>query len=289
MDERLFHQLGQWLGSEPVVLATVIATRGATPRKGGSRMLIAATRSAASVGGGLAESRVIDAARALLERNGDIDQLRIDLSGQPGAAGVCGGSMQIALRRWSGAADRDRAQRIAAALAEGQRVALPASAEGASREESLVPNPRLLIVGAGHCAAALCDLAQFLDYDLWVYDERPGCFDSDSFVAVHRVDGAVVTLRQAFDTQRRMLVVLLNRDFASDVATLRAIAGLPSHFLGMMGSQKRINQVLAALPDQPELASRLHAPVGIDIHAQTPHEIAVSILAQLIQSQSAIR
>lgn len=289
MDERLFHQLGQWLGSEAVVLATVIATRGATPRKGGSRMLVAATRSAASVGGGLAESRVIDAARALLEKNGDAEQLRIDLSGQPGAAGVCGGSMQIALRRWSGAADCDRAQRVAAALADGQPVSLPASAVGASREESLLPNPRLLIVGAGHCAAALCDLARFLDYDLWVYDQRSDCFDSDSFVAVHRVDGAVASLRQAFDTQRRMLVVLLNRDFASDVATLRAIAGLPSHFLGMMGSQKRINEVLAALPDQPELASRLHAPVGIEIDAQTPHEIAVSILSQLIQAQSAPR
>jgi xanthine dehydrogenase accessory factor len=286
LNERIFQTLAHWLAEVPVVLVTVLETRGATPRKGGSRMLIGPGRSAFSVGGGLAEATVIEAARSLLDAAIESGEVAIDLSGKPGAAGICGGVMRIALRTWSGTQQRQRAQQIADHLAAGQRVALLRTEYGGSDDQQLAPNPRLLIVGGGHCAAALCDLVGFLDYEVWVHDDRREFLDSPSFARARRLNGKADALRQAFDTQRAVSVVLLNRDFTSDVAALRAIKGLPTHFIGMMGSRKRIGTVFAALPDQPDLATRVQAPVGLDIDAETPHEIAISILAQLIQHRT---
>lgn len=286
VDERLFQHLAELLREQPVVLASVLATRGATPRKRGSRMLITATDTAFSVGGGLAESRVITAARALLQQAadaGDADDVAIDLSGKPGAAGVCGGFMQIGLQRWSGAAEQQRAAAIADALANGESVSLIQSGDRHDAPELLHPNPRLLIVGGGHCAAALCGMAVLLDYQVWVHDSREDCLQSPGFSAAQRLSGSFDALHSAFRTSREVLVVLLNRDFGSDIASLRALADQVPAFIGMMGSGKRIAEVRAAVPELSALCARLQAPVGLDIGAETPHEIAVSILAQLIR------
>lgn len=285
MDERLFARLAALLTTQPVVLASVYDTRGATPRKRGSRMLVTPDQTGFSVGGGAAEAKVIDAARALLAAEGDSRNVTIDLSGRAGAAGVCGGQMQIALRRWQGEADRDYAADIAAQLSSGRPVWAGEEELGPGCEGDLLqPDPRLLIIGGGHCGLALYELARPLDLDLWVFDERIACFDADQFAHSTWRRGEYAQLAQAFDHQREVYAVLLNRDFASDVSTLRELAGRPLAFLGMMGSRKRIAEVLAALPDHgASLVDSLRAPVGLDIGAHTPHEIAVSILAQVIQ------
>lgn len=290
MEERLFARLAALLASESVVLATVRATRGATPRKRGSRMLVTREASEFSVGGGAAEAAVIEAARALLQRNGRAHEVEIDLSGRPGAAGVCGGQMQIALRRWHGDEDRAHADEVAAVLRSGRRVLLPVPALDVDADtviatEILHPNPRLLIVGAGHCGLALYDLARFLAFDLWLFDEREACFVANAFPDATCRHGDYAQLAQAFDSEREVYAVLLNRDFPSDVATLRELAGRRLAFLGMMGSRKRIGEVLAALPEHRDALATLQAPVGLALDAQTPHEIAVSILAQLVQAR----
>jgi xanthine dehydrogenase accessory factor len=295
MDEALFARLAHWLTDAPVVLASVRDTRGATPRKRDSRMLIGADAIAFSVGGGAAEARVIETARAMLHADQSAATLQIDLSGRPGADGVCGGTMQLSLRRWHGAADAIRAATIAQTLAHGRSVTLstaeigPHDAFDATPSLRAEPDPRLLIVGGGHCALALYDLARFLDFDLWVFDPRESCFRADAFATATRRWGDYAQLAEAFASERAVYIVLLNRDFPSDVATLREIATRPHAFLGMMGSRKRIAEVLAALPSQRDALSSLQAPIGLDIEAETPHEIAVSILAQLIAARSAIR
>lgn len=289
MDERLFARLATRLELGPVVLASVHETRGATPRKRGSRMLVGALDSEFSVGGGAAEARVIAAARALLAATTPRDALEIDLSGREGAAGICGGRMQIALRRWEGEADAARAAGIAAMLARGDSVALGPGDLGLdhagfdAEQHRAHPNPRLLVVGAGHCGAALLDLARFLDFDLWLFDARASFIAAGARPGVTSRSGDYARLADAFDSAREVHAVLLNRDYASDVATLRVLAGRPLAFLGMMGSRRRIAEVLAALPEQRDSLRALQAPVGLDIGAHTPHEIAVSILAQLVQ------
>ena len=89
-------------------------------------------------------------------------------------------------------------------------------------------------------------------------------------------------MRPALDCERPVYAVLLNRDYPSDIATLAVLCQRPPRFVGMMGSQRRIAEVARALPALRERLPGLQAPVGLAIGAETPHEIAVSILAQLV-------
>jgi xanthine dehydrogenase accessory factor len=284
LNERLFACLAARLPREAIVLASVVSTRGATPRKRGSRMLVAADWAEHSIGGGLAEARVVAAARELLAGDATRAGLDIDLGGGPGAAGVCGGRMRIALRRWQGQADAARAAGIATRLRAGEAATLEAEDIGAHCDgERLLPDPRLLVVGGGHCGLALCELARPLDFELWLHDGGADAAGLPLTPAVRRLSGDFESLAQALDTSRAVCAVLLNRDYATDVAALSVLCQRPPAFLGMMGSRRRIAQVLAALPQYRTTLEALHAPVGLDIGAETPHEIAVSVLAQLVQ------
>src|SRR3546814_15309378 len=103
----------------------------------------------------MAEWRVIAAARALLANRQRQATVVIDLSGGADAAGVCGGEMTLGLRRWQGEADALRARCIADALADGRCIALTADDLGHDDAPDFAhPNPRLLIVGGGHCGIA---------------------------------------------------------------------------------------------------------------------------------------
>lgn len=280
MDEALFAQLADWLRRDAVVVASLLDTNGATPRKRGSRMLIRDDAIAFSIGGGLAEARTIAAARQLLrDAATPTVRLSIDLGGGPGSAGVCGGRMQLSLRRWAGAADRALAADSAARLAAGHPVTLPHADAG----PALQPDPRLLIVGAGHCGVALHAAAQLLDFNIAVFDTRTECFAGAAFAGAEIYCGSYAELARALDTPRAIYAVLLNRDFGADIASLRELCRTTAAFVGMMGSRRRIRQVIEALPEHADALQRLQAPVGLDIGAETPQEIAISILAQLLQ------
>jgi xanthine dehydrogenase accessory factor len=291
VDERVFAQLEHRLAEGgAVVLASVTGTRGAVPRRRGSRMLVTRGDTAFSIGGGEAEARVVEAARRLLRASDPVARIDIDLGGGADAAGVCGGGMRIALRRWQGEADLARARELAAALRAGRTVALSASEAGSEgADELLRPNERLLIVGGGHCGLALCELARPLDFELWVYDARPECFASDRFAGARTLSGPPSELGLALETARPVYAVLLNRDFHADVSALRELCAGPPAFWTMMGSRRRIAEVRAALPQFQAQLETLVAPAGLELDAETPHEIAVSILAQLVQARRRLR
>lgn len=292
MSEALVRTLAAWLVETPVVVASVTDTRGATPRKSRSHMLIRAAdvgvETFESIGGGEAESRVIASAQALLHTDQDHDALTIDLDGTAGAAGICGGRMQIALQRWCGEADATRAALLAARLGGGESIALGRDASrAASSPLAVQPDDRLLIVGGGHCGLALHQLAHYLDFDLCVFDERDAYANAARFPGALTLSGDFSNLQSALDTHRRVLAVLLSRDFHTDLATLEQLADRPPAFIGMMGSARRVHEVRRALEQRlPSVQGldfeRIHAPIGLDICAHTPHEIAVSVLAELI-------
>jgi xanthine dehydrogenase accessory factor len=278
MSERLFTRLAARLAQgEALALACVVAATGATPRRRGALMLVGADDDEGSVGGGEAEARVVAAARALLRDGGGRTDVAIDLSGRPGAAGVCGGRMDIVVRAWR-PADSARAQAISATLASGHAAMLAAGDAGTAMR--IEPDPRLLVVGAGHCGRALCRLARELDFDVWVHDARAACFERGAFEGATVLCGDASRLSEALATPRPVFAVLLNRDYAADVAALEVIAPASPVFLGMMGSRRRVAQVRAALPHLD--LGGLVAPIGLEIGAETPSEIAVSILAQLV-------
>jgi xanthine dehydrogenase accessory factor len=287
VSERIIGRLAVRLAAgEAVVMASVIEARGATPRAVGARMLVGANDDEGTIGGGVLEARTIERARELLATGEVHAELAIELTGGPGSAGVCGGRMRIALRCWRGATDAARAGSLAARLAAGESVELTEDKAGASGPAARIePDPRLVIVGGGHCGLALYELARPLEYDLAVYDPRPEYANSARFPGALALSGEPAVLATALDTPRPPHVVLLTRDFPSDVAALAVIARAPRRpeYLGMMGSARRIHAVRQALPELADELSGLVAPVGLEIGAETPHEIAISVLAQLVQ------
>ena len=289
MDEALFARLAEVLNQgQAVVVASVLTTHGSTPRKRQARMLIQTDAIHFSVGGGAMEARVIAQARQMLATGGEQQTLTVSLDGSADAAGICGGGMSLALRRWHGPVMSQRAQTIATALAAGERQTLSPEDLGApeATAQPLRPRPRLLILGAGHCGHALAELARYLAFEVVVADSRPECFVPGRFEGVQCIDAEPASLRAATRTGRDLYIVLVNRDFPADVAALEALAGTRCAFLGMMGSRRRVQLVRQALPQHTTWLQQLVAPVGIEIGEQTPHEIAVSILAQVLECRS---
>lgn len=151
------------------------------------------------------------------------------------------------------------------------------------------PQPHLLVCGAGHVGRALAAMAALLDWQVTVYDDRPDFADPARFPSgVRAVCDAFDRLPRAFSPG--MLCVVATRGHAQDEHCVRMALGGDFAYLGMMGSRRKVAQVrerlLACGIPQAQI-DRIHMPIGLPIGAQTPAEIAVSILAQIIGEMGA--
>lgn len=153
-------------------------------------------------------------------------------------------------------------------------------------EEPLGRPLRLVIVGAGHIARPLCRLAHEVGYQVYILDDRAEYARAEFFSEAREVIcGDYVQQFPRLAAEARTSVVLVTRGHKHDQDCLRLLAQEPLLYLGMIGSRRRIEAVYAELVEEGvprEALSRVHAPIGLEIGAQTPAEIAVSILAQMI-------
>ncbi|BAU41143.1 putative xanthine dehydrogenase subunit A [Leptolyngbya sp. O-77] len=314
MSIQCFSQLAILLQYHPVVLATVIQVRGSVPREVGARMLVWNDGQIwGTIGGGAGEAKVIRAAQAVLA-SGEKQQVQIDLSGAPNREiqGVCGGWMQVWVERWQGEGaialarsicDRlqsgqpatlvtplaidlapDQSPYLADELGNGRAIALSESAF----VETLQPPPALLIVGAGHVGEQLAKVAALIGFQVMVQDDRPEWANADRYPQATRIFAEPIAsaLRQ-LAPHPQLYVALVTRGYQYDLEALDCLLSrnLPCCYLGMIGSEKRVRQVYQAIAQRgidPSRLQTLYAPIGLDIGALTPEEIAVSIAAELI-------
>jgi xanthine dehydrogenase accessory factor len=156
--------------------------------------------------------------------------------------------------------------------------------------ELLERTPRLLVVGGGHCGRALARLASAAGWAVTVADERaeqldPSAFPPGTRLVAVKADYSDLPLPGPADS-----VAIVSRGHVTDGLAFRRLRGAPCAYLGMMGSAAKKKALFGELrgegiPDE-ELA-RVHIPIGLPIGAETPEEIAIAILAQLIQSRRA--
>jgi xanthine dehydrogenase accessory factor len=147
----------------------------------------------------------------------------------------------------------------------------------------------LIIFGAGHIAVPLAEIAHGLGFEVTVLDDREEFAQPARFadgVRVQRLD--FTNPLHAVELTARTYLILLTRAHKYDFDCLRAVLGQPlqPHYIGMIGSKRRVRAAFTALLDggvPRALLAAVHAPVGIEIGAETPAEIAVSIAAQLVQ------
>lgn len=235
---------------QPVVLATIVRARGSVPRHPGSKMLVYPDGSIlGSIGGGEMEARVISEALAAL-RQGQPRMMAYTLvDPKEGDPGVCGGEVEMFV-------------------------------------EPLVPAPTLFIYGGGHVGRAVAFLGKWLGFRIVIYDDRSDYATPEAVPAADQhLTGALDDALKQVAFSPNTYIVAVTRSYPMDVALLRLVLDVPAAYIGIMGSRRRVLEVFKALRDEgvPEdKLARVYGPIGLELNAETPEEIAVSILGEII-------
>lgn len=149
------------------------------------------------------------------------------------------------------------------------------------------PPPKLVIVGAGHIAVPLARIAAVNDYRVHVVDDRPSLVTRERFPEAEDLHvGPLPDVLRDVPVDEDTFIVLVTRGHQLDVACLLELLDKPWAYLGMIGSRRRVRAVFELLQREKgvpaEALARVHAPIGLDIGAETPAEIATAIMAEII-------
>jgi xanthine dehydrogenase accessory factor len=148
--------------------------------------------------------------------------------------------------------------------------------------------PKLIVVGAGHIAVPLARIAKVLEFHVTVIDDRLLYANRERFPdADEVVVGDMAQMLKEMTITPSCYIVLITRGHAYDEPCLRVIISSRAKYIGMIGSRRRIKACFQRFRDEEkiseELLERVYAPIGLDIATETPAEIALSILAELIK------
>lgn len=235
---------------QPVALCTVVRASGSVPRQPGAKMLVHPDgHIEGTIGGGAMEARVVEEALAALS-DGKTRLLEYSLAGDArrGDPGICGGNLEVFV-------------------------------------EPIQPQPTLLIIGAGHVGRAMAKFGKLLGYRILISDDRPELCthatipEADAFYPVPMSE-----LPSKLAINPQTFVVLTTRNAEVDITGLPALIDLPVGYLGVIGSRKRwaeARKKLQAAGIPAASLDRVRSPMGLEIHAETPEEIALSILAEI--------
>ncbi len=312
----------EWLGQGRVIaIATVIDTWGSAPVPVGGQLVVADDQSfQGSVSGGCVENDVIFAAGEAIS-SGQPSTLSFGVSDETAwRVGLpCGGRIRIFVERYHGAEDqtylgqlieaksRRRPVLVETRLNDGVRRAFfeledmshdyrerlrRARSDVVSIEadeiflHTITPGPRILIVGGTHIAQALVRLAGIAGYDVVVIDPRSSYASNERFSGIDVVQDWPSKALDSLEVDPYTAVVALAHVADIDDEALRFALSRPCGYVGVLGSKrshaKRVDRLRAAGLDQKQI-EKIRAPIGLDIGAFTPAEIALAILAEIVR------
>jgi len=236
--------------NESAALCTVVKSEGSTPRHVGSKMLVYPDgRFIGTVGGGDLEHRVLDEAWMAVA-DGKPRLLSYNMSDPArGDPGVCGGQVEVFV-------------------------------------EPILPASMVVVIGGGHVGKAVVHLAKWLGFRVAVSDDRsefcnpesvPG---ADAYYAV-----PMEKLTEQIKITRQTYLVVTSRGSGIDAAGLPNLLEANAAYIGVIGSKRRWATTVKALKEKgvaDEKIARVHSPMGLELKAETPEEIAVSIMAEIL-------
>lgn len=253
MNHEVFAALGEALSrGEEAALVTIVSSKGSTPQRVGAKMLVFADgRIVGTVGGGCYEHDAIGQARQVLATRKAHTvkyDLNDDFAEETGL--VCGGQMEVFI-------------------------------------EPIEAAPAVYIFGAGHVGFYLAQMAQEAGFGVHVIDDRAAFANVDRFPTAASVVVDDIPQWLARTTMPpSAYAVIVTRGHRNDLDVLREIAPRDLRYVGLIGSRAKVARLYEAVMAEgvvaPEQLERIHAPIGLDIGAVTPQEIAVSITAELI-------
>lgn len=248
--EELYTTIAQALqAGERIAVATIVHVEGSTPRSTGAQMLVWDTgRTFGTIGGGTMEAHVVrDARQALADGRSCLQEYSL-VAGEDAALGVCGGRTQVFIH-------------------------------------VLQPPERVLVIGAGHVAQPIAQVAALAGFGVLVVDDRPELLSAERFPNVETRVISFPELRTTLPVDSHTHVVIVTRSHEHDEEVLVQLIDQPVAYLGVIGSRTKVRRLFQRMREAgytEEQLARVHAPIGLDIGAETPAEIAVSIVAELI-------
>lgn len=251
MATEFFQELKEALNkNEAFVLCTVVETIGSSPGTVGQKMIVFRDgKTVGTVGGGINEERVRQAAIDLF-KNGSSTILTFDLANPlEGEEPVCGGKARVYI-------------------------------------EMIASEPKMIVFGAGHIGKVLAKMAALARFRVTLVDERPEYADPALFpecdeVICKKYEDAV----DALEINDRTFVAVVTPGHLKDKEVLEKVLPTPAPYVGLVSSAKKMVEMkdaLVALGNSRERAESIFAPIGINLGSTTPEEIAVEILAQIV-------
>jgi len=234
---------------ETFAVATIVNYRGSVPRQIAKMIITKAQKTYGTIGGGCVEGQVVEEAILMLKQGATGVVLKsYDLVEEEfGGVGMsCGGKIDVSIE-----------------IAE--------------------PNPRLIIIGSGHLSSAIAKLAQLLSFEIIVIDSlaTKDRFPESALVVPDFPETNLPNMHVSSNTY--IVIVTRHKD---DLPALRAALKTKAAYIGLIGSRRRVFQAFQILLHEgitQQQLSRVNAPVGLEIGAETPEEIAVSIMAEIVQ------
>jgi len=232
-------------------LATIVHTNGSIPSYESSRMLVRDDGSiAGTIGGGCVEAEVWAAAKEVMLAEAP-RKMTFSLNNEAVYDNglICGGTLEVFV-------------------------------------EPILPQPKLYIFGGGHISMALAQAAHAAGFAIGVVDDRESFANAKRFPMADEIYASYPEGFERIRPNASTYLVIVTRGHRDDMRVLEWAVGTPARYIGMIGSKRKVLSVYRALEEKaglkPEAFERVHAPVGLDIGALTPEEIAISIAAELI-------
>ena len=269
---------------EDVALATVIATRRSAPRPLGSKLVVAADgRMFGSVSGGCVEADVAERARAVLGGESPTVATYGIADDEAWSVGLpCGGEIDVFIERFQGAPPIEHGTAYVN-VATGERwhedARVSTGLAGDVFAEEVAPPPRLVAVGAGDIAEALCAIAKPLGWRTVVVDPRAALATRER---VPSADDIVVAWPDQIEIDEDTALVSLVHEERIDLPALRNAVEGGAFYVGALGAKRAQEKRREHLG---ELLDRVRGPVGLNLGGETPGEIALEIVAEILAAR----
>lgn len=304
----------------PVALLAVLHSEGSSPGRQGFKMaLVGQEAMCGSIGGGIMEHKLVELGRKMLTENSPFRpimkrQIHSKAAAQNQSGMICSGEQTVALYFLQHQnlpvirqIEKCLVEEVTAGKKEvgrlwldetgikflpeeipGNRFTFSAENDTVWAYSERIPaRDTVYIIGGGHVALALSKVLALLNFELHLFDDRPGLntFDANSFVHSKTVV-SYPEIAAFIPEGEQTYVVIMTFGYRSDKEALKPLLGRKFKYLGLMGSQAKIDQLFAELRQEgyPEADLEVvFAPIGLPIKSKTPEEIAISIAAELIQ------
>lgn len=232
-------------------IATIIKSEGSAPRHENSKMIIFEDGSIkGTVGGGILEKKIImESLECIKNGRSKVLKFVLDSKKENSLPMICGGEVEVFI-------------------------------------EVFKKRAKLVLIGGGHVNFAIYNFAKHLHFDMVIIDDREEWANTERFPEAEVIVDNISRALDGYSTDQNTFIVIATRGHLFDREALKIAINKTAKYIGMIGSRKKVKETFEALKKEgieQEKLNRVYSPIGLDLGAETPEEIAISILAEILK------